>query len=358
MYYPAMVLKQPTLKRRCPMQLYAGIDLHATNNYLAVVDESGKRVFKQKLPNEIEDILSKLDRFHEEMVGVVVESTFNWYWLVDHLHEADYRVHLANPAAIQKYSGLKHSDDKHDAFWLAEMLRLGILPQGYIYPKDERPIRDLLRKRGHLVRLRTSLILSLQNIILRNLSVRVNSNDIKNLKENVVVPLLESNDDLAIAGIISKETIDFLTLKIRGVESMVEQKARLKDQYGHLLTIPGIGKILALTIMLETGPVSRFPRVGDYVSYCRKVNTKWTSNDKAKGKGNKKNGNKYLAWAFSEAAEMARRYNTQCRDWYNRKMQKTNFMIAHQALAHKLARAAYCIMKENVPFMSEKLFAL
>ena len=192
----------------------------------------------------------------------------------------------------------------------------------------------------------------------RNLSVRINVNDIKKFKENMVVPLLESNGDLAMAGVISKETMDFLTRKIRAVESMVEQKVKLKDEYRHLLTIPGIGKILAFTIMLETGPVSRFPKVGDYVSYCRKVSTKWTSNDKVKGKGNKKNGNKYLAWAFSEAAELARRYDTQCRSWYNRKMQKTNFMIAHQALAHKLARAAYCIMKEDVAFMPEKLFAI
>jgi transposase len=220
------------------------------------------------------------------------------------------------------------------------------------------PIRDLLRKRGHLVKLRTSLILSLQNIVARNLSVRINVNDIKKLRENAVAPLLESNGDLALRGVISKETIDFLTRKIRSIESIVEQKVKLKDEYGLLLTLPGIGKILALTIMLETGPISRFPKVGNYVSYCRKVNPKWTSNDKAKGKGNKKNGNKYLAWAFSEAAELARRYDTQCRSWYNRKMQKTNFMVAHQALAHKLARAAYCIMKKEVAFTPEKLFAL
>lgn len=138
---------------------------------------------------------------------------------------------------------------------------------------------------------------------------------------------------------------------------MVEKRVMLKHQYRHLLSIPGIGKILGLTIMLETGPISRFSKVGDYVSYCRKVGSKWTSNDKAKGKGNKKNGNKYLAWAFSEGAELARRNDTQCRGYYNRKMQKTNFMVAHQALAHKLARAAYCIMKEEVPFMPEKLFA-
>ena len=338
------------------MQLYAGIDLHASNNFIGVVDEKGKRTFKRKLPNHPEEILLTLGRFQEEMVGVVVESTFNWYWLVDLLGDAGYRVHLANPSAIQKYSGLKHADDQHDAFWLAEMLRLGILPEGYIYPKEERPIRDLLRKRGHLVKLRTSLILSLQNIVARNLGVSLRVNDVKRTKENVVVPLLEENEDLAMAGMVSKDTIDFLTQKIREIERMVEGKMKLKDSYRYLLTIPGIGRVLSLTIMLETGPISRFAEVGDYVSYCRKVSTKWTSNEKAKGKGNKKNGNKYLAWAFSEAAELARRYDEQCRSWYNRKKQKTNFMVAHQALAHKLARAAYCIMKREVPFVPEKLF--
>lgn len=339
------------------MQLYAGIDLHASNNFIGVIDEKGKKVFKRKLPNHHEEILLALGRFQEEMVGVVVESTFNWYWLVDLLNDAEYRVHLANPSAIQKYSGLKHSDDQHDAFWLADMLRLGILPEGYIYPKEERPIRDLLRKRGHLVKLRTSLILSLQNIVARNQGVRLKVNDVKRLKENVVAPLLEDNEDLAMAGMVSKDTIDFLTKKIREIERMVEGKLKLRDSYRYLLTIPGIGRVLSLTIMLETGPISRFPGVGDYVSYCRKVSSKWTSNEKAKGKGNKKNGNKYLAWAFSEAAEMARRYDEACRSWYNRKKQKTNFMVAHQALAHKLARAAYCIMKREVPFMPEKLFA-
>lgn len=297
-----------------------------------------------------------MGRFQDEMAGVVVESTYNWYWLVDLLGDAGYRVHLANPGAIQKYSGLKHADDQHDAFWLAEMLRLGILPEGYIYPKEERPIRDLLRKRSHLVKVRTSLVLSLQNIVARNCGVRLKVNDVKRLREDVVYPLLEENEDLAMAGMVSKDTIDFLTRKIRQVEKMVEGKLKLKESYRHLLTIPGVGRILSLTIMLESGPIGRFPKVGDYVSYCRKVSSEWTSNGKAKGKGNKKNGNKYLAWAFSEAAELAKRYDDQCRSWYQRKMQKSNFMVAHQALAHKLARAAYCIMKREVPFMSEKLF--
>ena len=131
----------------------------------------------------------------------------------------------------------------------------------------------------------------------------------------------------------------------------------MKPSYKYLLTIPGVGKILGLTIMLETGPISRFGKVGNYVSYCRKVTSKWTSNGKAKGKGNKKNGNKYLAWAFSEAAEMARRHDLSARAYYLKKKQRSNFMIAHNALARKLARAAYCVMKDQAPFIPEKLFA-
>lgn len=338
------------------MKLYTGIDLHSNNSYLAIIDEGGKKVFKKKLPNEPDVILEALKPFKERMSGIVVESTYNWYWLVDMLMKEGYKTHLANPAEIQKYSGLKHADDKHDAFWLAEMLKLGILPEGYIYPREQRPVRDLLRKRGHLVKIRTSLIISLQNIISRNYGVKFKTNDIKSISEDRVSPLFEENEDLALSGTVSKESIDFLTRKIKEIESVIERRLELKEPYINLKTIPGVGKILALTIMLETGPISRFSKVGNYVSYCRKVSSKWTSNEKSKGKGNKKNGNKYLAWAFSEAAEIARRYDQQARAYYNRKLQKSNFMIAHNALSHKLARAAYYIMKEGVSFMPEKLF--
>ena len=219
-------------------------------------------------------------------------------------------------------------------------------------------MRDLLRKRGHLVKLRTSLITSLQNVITRNLGFHVDVNDVKRLREDRISPLLEANEDLALAGSTSKETIDFLTRQIKRIEKVVETRAQLKESYRYLLTLPGVGRILGLTIMLETGGISRFPGVGNYASYCRKVNSKWTSNGKAKGKGNKKNGNKYLAWAFSEAAELARRYDEQARAYYNRKARKSNFMVAHSALAHKLARAAYYVMRDQVPFIPEKLFAL
>jgi transposase len=338
------------------MELYVGSDLHGKSNLIGIIDGEGKKVYKKNLPNDPEVILGELSPFKSEIIGVVVESTYNWYWLVDLLMDHGYRVHLANPAAIQKYTGLKYADDEHDAFWLAEMLRLGILPEGYIYPKEDRPIRDLLRKRGHLVRLRTSLILSLQGIIARNCDVRLSVNKVKARRTDQVSPLLAGNEDLALAGAVSKESIDFLGDRIRVVEGVVERRVELREPYRYLLSIPGVGKVLSLTVMLETGPISRFPKVGNYASYCRKIRSRWLTDGKLKGRGNSKNGNKYLAWAFSEAAEFARRYDEDARTFYNRKKQKTNFMVAHNALAHKLARAAYYVMRDQVPFSAAKLF--
>lgn len=337
-------------------KLFGAFDLHSNNNYLAIIDEEDNRIYKRKLPNSPDVILAELEPYRKNLTGLVVESTFNWYWLVDMLMDEGYQLHLANPAGIQKYKGLKHSDDNYDAFWLAHLLRLGILPEGYIYPKNERPIRDLLCKRGHLVKLRTSLINSLQGIIQRNCGRKLCANKIKAIRKNNVAPFLEDNKDLALSGSISKETIDFIGCQIRKVEKVVLDRVKLKEEFIKLLTMAGVGKILALTIMLETGTIGRFETVGDFTSYCRKVPSGWTSNDKKKGKGNVKNGNKYLAWAFSEAAEFARRHNEHSRAFYNRKSAKTNFMVAHSALAHKLARAAYFVMRDQVSFDPQKLF--
>lgn len=339
------------------MQLYGAIDLHANNNVFAIIDETGKKIITKKLSNDSQVIINFIKPYKYDLAGIAVESTYNWYWLVDALMDEGCRVHLANPSAMQKYSGLKHSTDSHDALWLAELLKLGILPEGYIYPKETRPLRDLLRKRGHLVSVRASLVISLQSAMSRNFGIKVTNNTIRYHKEDSIRPLLGDNEDIVLAGISTKEIIDFLTLQIKRIETVINKKGRLLQPYQNLLTAPGIGKILAVTIMFETGPVERFAKVGNYVSYCRKVASKWVSNEKTKGKGNRKNGNKYLSWAFSEASLHARRYHEASRNFYNRKLNKTNVMVAHNALAHKLARAAYYIMRDNIPFDEEKLYA-
>jgi transposase len=299
------------------------------------VEEGGKRKFRRRLKNQPELIRETLQPFKEDIVGIVVESTYNWYWLVDFLMEEGYGVHLANPSQIKQYSGLKHSDDKDDAFWLAEMLRLKILPEGYIYPKEQRPLRDLLRKRGHLVKLRTSLIVSLQNILARNVGKKMKTNALKALKEDKVTPLLAGNDDISLAGRVSKEAIDSLTRQIWAIEAVVEKKIALRKPYDLLLSMPGVGRVLALTIMMETGPIERFKKAGNYVSYCRKVPSGRFSNEKKKGSGNRKNGNKYLSWAYAEAAELARRLDAEARAYHDRKRRRTNTPIAYGALAHK-----------------------
>ena len=150
------------------MKLYAGIDLHANNSVVVVIDEEDHILYQKRLRNELGELLAALARYQESLQGVVVESTYNWYWLVDGLMAAGHRVHLANTTAIEQYKGLKHTDDESDARWLAHLLRLGILPEGYIYPKAERAVRDLLRKRSQLVRQRTANLLSIQNLVTRN----------------------------------------------------------------------------------------------------------------------------------------------------------------------------------------------
>ena len=163
------------------METYAGIDLHSSNNFVGVINDKDKILYGKRHANRLDDVLRALDPFKDSLQGVVVESTFNWYWLVDGLQEHGYAVHLANPSAIQQYEGLKHTDDQWDSFWLAHMKHLNILPEGYIYPKEQRAVRDLLRRRLFFVKHRTSNILSLQSTITRNLGIKMSSNAIKKL---------------------------------------------------------------------------------------------------------------------------------------------------------------------------------
>jgi transposase len=184
------------------------------------------------------------------------------------------------------------------------------------------------------VRLRTSLIVSLQNILARNIGDKMKTNDIKALKEDRVTPLLAGNDDISLAGRVSKEAIDSLTRQIKAIEVAVEKKMDLRKPYDLLLSMPGVGRVLALTIMMERGPIGRFTKVGNYVSYCRKVPAGRFSNEKKKGTGNRKNGNKYLSWAYAEASELARRLDAESRTYHDRKRRHTNAPIAHSTLAH------------------------
>jgi transposase len=337
------------------VKLYVGIDLHLNNNTVVVINEQDQVIYRQQLNNELTGVLQALEPFRAELAGVVVESTYNWYWLVDGLEAAGYPVHLANTTAIQQYSGLKYSDDSSDATWLAHLLRLGLLLEGHIYPKQTRAVRDLLRKRGQLVRQRTGNILSIENLTSRNQGIRMTGNAVKKLSAQEVDSQYE-NPDLALAVTSTLSIVDALNGQIEKIEKRVKEKIRLAPSFEGLKTVSGIGDTLALTIMLEAGNPSRFPSVGDFSSYCRCVSSQKLSNGKKKGSGNVKNGNAYLSWAFIEAAHFAIRHDPVIRRFYQRKKAKTLSVVALKAVAHKLARACYYVMRDQVPFEVEKCF--
>jgi len=337
------------------MGLYAGIDLHASNSYIGIIDDEEKRILSRRYPNDREKILNALSPYRKDLVGIVVESTFNWYWLVDTLMVEGYKMHLANPAAIQQYEGLKYLSDKHDAFWLSKMLKLGILPEGYIYPREMRGVRDLLRQRSRLVVYKTSLKHLLQHICSNQAGIALANNTINGMDEADIEKLF--GEDVWIEnGKSSLETIRFLEKQIEKIERIVLKEMKHSCTYQGLLGVPGIGEVLGLTISLETGPIERFSGSGEYASYCRCVPSAYWSDKKKKGKGNKKSGNRYLSWAYAEASNFCIRHCKEAKRYYQRKCSKRNQPIAYRALANKLAKACYYIMKDGSKFDAGRLF--
>lgn len=208
------------------MKLYCGIDLHSNNSVVVLLDENDKVIYQKKLNNDLAVILEQLSVYKSRIDAVAIESTFNWYWLVDGLMEAGYNVKLVNTAAVQVYSGLKQTDDKDDARWLAHLLRLNILPTGFIYPREERAVRDLLRKRSQMVRQSSTNILSLQNILARNTSQSLSSYKIKQLDDAHAEQLLD-DPNITLALKCNLTVIRCLQSTIAEIEKTVLQQVRL-----------------------------------------------------------------------------------------------------------------------------------
>ncbi len=337
------------------MELYAGIDLHSNNSVVVVLDANDREVYRKRLPNDLAMIVEAL-RSCGSINAVAVESTFNWYWLVDGLQDAGHDTRLVNTAAVKQYDGLKHSGDFSDARHLAHLLRLGILPTGYIYPREARAVRDLMRKRSQLVRQRTTQILSMQNLLARNLGIQAGGNEIKRWQAtNIEALALLPEQRLALQSNLT--VMQCLDAQIDVLEDAILKQARLQPAFHALRTVSGIGEILALTIALEAGDISRFETPGNFASYARTVNSRHESNGKKKGEGNTKCGNKHLAWAFVEAAHFAVRYDAQIKRWYQKKVARTLPVVAIKAVAHKLARACYHILKTGEPFDVTRSFS-
>lgn len=341
--------------RRPTEKVVAGIDLHGNNLVIGVINQDGQRLMHRTLECDLKQVTEFLQPFKSQLQSMAVESTFNWYWLVDGLRAQDYPIDLANPAKIEQYSGVKHADDKHDAFHLAELQRLKILPKAHIYDAELRPVRDLLRRRTKLVEQRTALFLSFKSLYARTTGQTMPLKTLKSLEPKEGKELYKHPANQLIAQ-VQLEHIEALDRSISRIEKAVLGCAREIELYEKLLTLPGIGKILGMTITMEVGDIARFRSDGDFASYCRAVDSRRLSNGKKKGENNQKCGNRYLSWAFVEAANFAKRSDDNCRRWYDRKKAKTSTALATKALACKLAKAAWHVMAKKTDYDASRMF--
>lgn len=322
------------------MALYAACDLHSNNTVLAVIDDAGTQRYRHRLPNDLPLIDAALAPFRSELAGVAVESTYNAYWLIDGLQTAGYPAQMVNTLAVPQYAGLKHGDDDSDALHLANLMRLGLLPTAYIYPREQRPLRDLLRRRMLLVQQSVRLLQSVQGYWARATGQRLSANDFRHLtRAQLANTFVDPTELFAVVSLI--QAWRALQEKVAAIEAWLAEDTRRSDDLIALRTVPGIGVVLGLTIVLESGQIARFDQVGQYTSYCRLVPALRFSNGKKKGTGNRKCGNRYLAWAWMEAANFAIRFEPAIQRWYQRNAAKKPRLVALKAVAHKLARAGF-----------------
>lgn len=325
-------------------RVYCGADLHGNNVFLTLCNEQGKRIMERRVKANLEAINQALGPYWDRIRTVGVESTFNWYWFVDGLRGQGRDVRLANPARMAQYEGLKATDDASDAGWIADQLRLGILPECYVYPAEVRPIRDLLRRRMFIVNQRTRTLLSVESLFARQGWSWPGVKEVKELeREEILSWGADAWTELQLSSLLE------LVRKQDGLAHWLEGKVleNLKPQaeYERVQQVPGVGRILGMVICLESGDFKRFASAGDYASYCRTVKSRRLSNQKQKGQNNRKNGNRYLSWAFAEAAAYAIRYYPGIAKWYERKKKRSDAPKAMKALACKLAKATWHVMQ-------------
>jgi len=323
-------------------KLYCGADLHGNNVFLTLCDQQGRRLLERRVKPDLTSVTTALAPYADRITRIAVESTYNWYWFVDGLRAQGRDVRLANPAKMQLYEGLKSSDDASDAGWIAEQLRLGILPECYIYPCEVRSIRDALRRRMLIVRQRTQSLLSLESVFARH---GLSCPSVAQLKLGAVDKPEELDPFTRLQVDSLLELVRKQDALARWIEQQVLKALKPKAEFARIQQVPGIGPVLGMVITLEAGDFARFASAGDFASYCRAVKSERRSNDKKKGENNRKNGNRYLAWAFAESAVYAVRYYPKIAAWYERKKRRRNVPVAMKALACKLAKAVWHVMR-------------
>lgn len=330
---------------------YCGIDLHANEMYACVVDQSGKKLlhrnFKTRQPDKL---FEQLKPYGSDII-VGVESTFNWYWLCDACEERKIPFILGHALYLKAIHGGKVKSDKIDSEKLARLLRGGNFAVSYAYPKDWRATRDLLRRRSHFVRRRGETLAHIQIVNhQQNLPAFPKKLQYKSNRQGIA----DRFSDPAVAFSIQTDVamLNAYDVQIRALERFLEQSAKVHDanNYYLLKTTPGVGKIIALTMLYEIHDVKRFPEVGDFLSYARLVRGSHTSAGKNYGSPGKKMGNAYLKWGFSEIVPLIRRESPEVKKYLERIEKKHGKARAHSNLATKLGRAIYFMLRRGETF--------
>jgi transposase len=339
------------------MSYFCGIDLGAKRSQVCIIDNDQNVLVNRKVANDIE-VIHRLIRPHGR-VPTVIESTFNWYWIVDGLQDRKVPVTLAHSLKLAAISSAKVKTDKRDALVLAQLLRAKMIPESYIYPAEQRPLRDLLRQRWDAVALRADEYRKMRGRLYREGITTVGSNEVKLMGEEEVNDLIE-HPLIRRQMMANIERVTLLTRQIRAFEQELLAQVKPREDFHHLKTIPGIGDVLALTLLLEIGDIRRFRKSRQFASYCRVAPGCADSGDSHRRSRGNKQGNPYLKWALTQAAAYARRFDPQFRDYFNAVQRKhpgsSGIIITHCIVAHRIALAVYHVLKDNAPFTPEKLF--
>jgi transposase len=330
---------------------YCGIDLHARTMYLCILEgDSGEIVLHRNVRCEPERFLRAIEPYRKDLV-VGVECIFCWYWLADLCAQEDIPFVLGHALYMKAIHGGKAKNDRVDAHKLATLLRGGAFPMAYVYPRGMRATRDLMRRRLYFVRRRSELFTHIR-IVFHQLNLPApnaafhHPRNRTGVAEAIPDPLVRVNveGDLAMA-----ERLDEI---IRSLERTIRRQAMVDDPntLKLLQTIPGIGRVLALTLLYEVHTVERFPRVGDFLSYARLVKSQKTSAGKVMGTSGAKIGNAHLKWAYSEAAVLFLQKDPPGQRLINRLRSKHGRGKALSVLAARLGRASYFMLRNSEPF--------
>ncbi|MFQ5894153.1 MAG: IS110 family transposase [Nitrospinota bacterium] len=330
-------------------QFYPGIDLAARSLWICILDKAGSKKFNGKVLSDPHAILAILEPFLPHL-SAVVESTFNWYWIVDLLQDHGIDVQLAHPLYLKAIAYAKVKTDQVDAHTLAQLQCLDYIPQAFIYPKELRPTRDLIRRRHHLVNLRSGLYRDLQLQLLRQNISHFDRKSIKTLDGRNLRALLPQLHERR-AGLAYLHLIQTLDQQTTTLDKDIQTAVHRKKPILLLRSIPGIGKTFAPTIYYEVGQIHHFPSDKAFASYCRLAPTISQSGTITRRGKNRKQGNPSLKWAFSEAAQMAiQRYPAIRFSFLQTLKKKKKRMLAKAILAHKLAVIAFHVLNTEVPY--------